>query len=253
MGVLAAERIKLTSTRSPWWCSAIVVALGLGFAALIASVSRSSKGNPDGQTVNVASAVVGVSGFGVLVLMIMATLSVTSEYRFGIIRTTFLATPQRSKVIGVKTALLAVYAAVLTAVLCVLAYGLTRAIYGSGPGLALSTSEEWRALLGVPVYALLAVAFAIGVGVLLRQSAAAISLIVLWPLVIEPLLGAFGGFGRNVGPLLPFQNGQRFFSQTISESSSNWHWGPWGSLVYFAVFVGIIFTAALVVLNKRDA
>lgn len=251
MGVLAAERIKLTSTRSPWWCSAVVVALGIGLSALIAAVSRSSKTDADVPALDVASAVVSVSGFGVLVLMIMATLSVTSEYRFGIIRSTFLATPSRAKVIGVKTGLLAVYGAALTAVLCAIAYLITRAIYGSAPGLELATGDEWRALLGVPVYALLSIILAIGVGVLVRQSAAAISIIVLWPLVIEPLLGAFGSFGRNVGPLLPFQNGQRFFSMTAS--SSNWHWGVWGSLAYFAVFVTIVFGAALFVVNKRDA
>ncbi|WP_067546944.1 ABC transporter permease [Nocardia crassostreae] len=252
MGVLAAERIKLTSTRSPWWCSAVVVVLGLGFAALIAAVSSSTKDNPEVPPLNVASAVAGVSGFGVLVLMIMATLSVTSEYRFGIIRTTFLATPQRSNVIVVKTALLAVYATVLTAVLAVAALFLTRGIYGTVPGLELATSEEQRALWGVPIYALLGILFAIGVGVLVRQSAAAISIIVLWPLVIEPLLSAFGSFGRNVGPWLPFQNGQRFFSMQES-SSANWHWGPWGSLIYFAVFCAIVFGAALFVVNERDA
>ncbi|WP_067702387.1 ABC transporter permease [Nocardia jejuensis] len=252
MGVLAAERIKLTSTRSPWWCSAIVVALALGMSVLIAATSRSGKtNNTDIPDFDISTAVVSVSGFGVLVLMIMATLSVTSEYRFGIIRTTFLATPQRTKVIGIKTGLLAVYAAVLTAVLSVVAYLISRAIYGAAPGLELSGEAAWRALFGVPIYALLCVMFAIGIGVLLRQSAAAISVIVLWPLVLESLLGAFGSFGRNVAPFLPFQNANRFFTQR--DSSANWHWGPWGSLVYFAVIVLIIFGAALVTLNKRDA
>lgn len=251
MGVLAAERIKLTSTRSPWWCSAIVVALGLGLSALIAGVSRSTKTGEHSQLLDVSSSVTSVSGFGVLVLMIMATLSVTSEYRFGIIRTTFLATPQRTKVITVKAALLGAYALVLTAVLCVAAYLITRAVYGSAPGLQLSTSEEWRALLGVPIYALLCVFLAVGVGVLLRQSAAAISLLILWPLVLESLLSAFGTFGRNVGPFLPFHNVQRFY--TMGDVSGNWHWGPWGSLIYFAAFVAVVFAAALFTLNKRDA
>lgn len=250
MGVLTAERIKLTSTRSPWWCSAIVVVLGLGLAVLAAAVARSAKGEHT-HVYTVSDAVSGVSGFGVLVLMIMATLSVTSEYRFGVIRTSFLATPNRTRVITAKSILLAVYATVLTAVLSVLAYVLFRAIYGSGPGLELSTAEEWRALIGVPVYALLCAVLAIAVGVLVRQSAAAISILLLWPLIIETLLSSFGSFGRNVGPLLPFHNVQRFF--TMGDVSGNWHWGPWGSLIYFTIFVGLIFGAAVFVVNKRDA
>ncbi len=44
----------------------------------------------------VDAAVSGVTGFGgVLVLMILAALSVTSEYRFGVIRSTFQALPNR--------------------------------------------------------------------------------------------------------------------------------------------------------------
>jgi ABC-2 type transport system permease protein len=32
-----------------------------------------------------------------------------------------------------------------------------------------------------------------------------------------------------------------------------YHWGPWGSLAYFAAFVAVVFGAAVVVVNKRDA
>jgi len=252
MGVLAAERIKLTSTRSPWWCSAIVVVLALGLAALFAAVARSSSGKEYALDLTVATAVGGISGFGVMVLMIMATLTVTSEYRFGIIRTTFQATPHRAKVIATKAGLVGVYGAVLTIVLAFAAFAIAKAVGGdAGTNLTLSGGDAWREIYGIPIYALLSVVLAVGIGVLVRQSAAAISLIVLWPLLIEPLLGAFGSFGRNVQPFLPFANASHFYSAT--ESPANWHWGPWGSLLYFTAFVAIVFGAALFVVNQRDA
>ncbi|MBF6472984.1 MULTISPECIES: ABC transporter permease [Nocardia] len=253
MGVLAAERIKLTSTRSPWWCSAIVVALALGMAALLASVARASYGTDGAIDLTVSTAVAGISGFGVMVLMIMATLTVTSEYRFGIIRTTFQATPHRAKVILTKAGLVGVYGAVLTFVLVFLAYLVAKALGGpeAGASLTLSSAEDWREVYGIPIYAFLCVLLAVGVGVLVRQSAAAISLIVLWPLLIEGLLGAFGSFGRNVTPFLPFANANHFISSAAS--TANWNWGPWGSLLYFTAFVAIVFGAALVVVNQRDA
>ncbi|WP_174183312.1 ABC transporter permease [Nocardia barduliensis] len=253
MGVLAAERIKLTSTRSPWWCSVIVVALALGMAALLASVARASYGTDGAIELTVSTAVAGISGFGVMVLMIMATLTVTSEYRFGIIRTTYQATPHRAKVMLTKAGLVAVYGAVLTFVLVFLAYFVAKALGGAEAGatLTLSSAQDWREVYGIPIYAFLCVFLAVGVGVLVRQSAAAISLIVLWPLLIEGLLGAFGSFGRNVTPFLPFANANHFFSSAAS--TANWHWGPWGSLVYFTAFVAIVFGAALVVVNQRDA
>ncbi|KQY39297.1 MULTISPECIES: ABC transporter permease [Nocardia] len=253
MGVLAAERIKLTSTRSPWWCSAVVVVLGIGLALLIALVTNAdtagtSEEGPPLLTPTVA--VSGVSSFGVMVLMIMAALTVTSEYRFGVIRSSFLAVPNRSKVVLSKTALVGVYAAVLTGVLSLIAFIVAKVIVGDdAPGLVLD--GNWRALYSVPIYAFLCVMLAIGVGVLVRQSAAAISLIVLWSLLVENLLGAFGSFGRTVKPFLPFQNANRFLS--VEEYAGDWHWGVWGSLIYFAVFVAIVFAGALVLVNRRDA
>ncbi|MFE3545133.1 ABC transporter permease [Nocardia sp. NPDC059177] len=253
MGVLAAERIKLTSTRSPWWCSAVVVLLGIGLAVLIAVVTKTAgntdpSSQPDMLTTSVAAS--GVAGFGVMVLMIMAALTVTSEYRFGVIRASFLAVPNRTKVVVSKAALVGGYAAVLTGVLSLIAFAVAKLIAGD-TATNLVLDGNWRGIYSVPIYALLCVFLAIGVGVLVRQSAAAISLIVLWSLLLENLLGAFGGFGRAVKPFLPFQNANRFLS--VEEYEANWHWGIWGSLIYFAVFTAIVFGAALVVVNRRDA
>ncbi|GEM29968.1 putative ABC transporter, membrane protein [Nocardia neocaledoniensis NBRC 108232] len=251
MGVLAAERIKLTSTRSPWWCSAVVVLLSVGLAALMALITNIDAEPGQGPPpLTPALAASGVAGFGVMVLMIMAALTVTSEYRFGVIRSSFLAVPNRSKVIVSKAGLVGVYAAVLTGVLALVAFVVAKVIVGDeAPMLVLD--GNWRAIYGIPIYAFLCVLLAIGVGVLVRQAAAAISLIVLWPLLIEGLLGAFGSFGRAVNPFLPFANANRFL--TTEEVSGNWHWGVWGSLIYFAVFVAIVFAGALVVVNRRDA
>ncbi|MFF3221878.1 ABC transporter permease [Nocardia suismassiliense] len=253
MGVLAAERIKLTSTRSPWWCSGIVVVLAIGLAALFALVTKSAGDDPAEGTpvLDVSTATAGVVGFGVMVLMIMAALTVTSEYRFGVIRTTFQAVPNRIKVLVTKTVLVGAFSAVLTTILAFVAIGVAKAIGGSAPAANLTLDGQWRAVYGIPIYAFLMIAVAIGVGVLVRQSAAAISLIVLWSLLIEPLLGAFGSFGRNVTPFLPFQNASHFLS--VSESGANWHWGPWGSLLYFIGFTAIVYGAALVMINQRDA
>ena len=246
MGVLAAERIKLTSTRSPWWCAAVIVLLGLGFAVLFGLFSK--------ETLTLSNAVGGVSGFGVLVLMIMAALAVTSEYRFGTIRSTFLATPARDKVLLTKAALIGVGGAVFIGVLTVLAYVLAKVIGGSEATKLVLNSETARGLYGVPVYAFFAVLFAIGVGVLVRQTAAAVSIVILLPVVLETLMSAFGSFGRNVGAFMPFQNAGRFYSVGPGpDTSVDWHWGPWGSLLYFATFVAIVFGAALFAVNKRDA
>ncbi|MFI9537055.1 ABC transporter permease [Nocardia fusca] len=255
MGVLAAERIKLTSTRSPWWCSLIVVALAVGFAALFGLIGRIAADDPQASgapALTVDTAFLGISGFGVMVLAIMATLTVTSEYRFGIIRTTFQAVPNRILVIGTKAGLVGLYAAVLTTVLAFAAYAVAKAVAGDA-GSTLILEGNWRALYSIPVLAFLNVVLAIAIGVLVRQSAAAISLIVLWQLIIEPLVGALGKVGREISAFLPFQNASRFALMDESMASGNWHWGVWGSLVYFVAFVALVTGVALLVVNQRDA
>ncbi|MFZ2173391.1 MAG: ABC transporter permease [Rhodococcus sp. (in: high G+C Gram-positive bacteria)] len=264
MAVLDAERIKLTSTRSPWWCTAIIIVLGLGLAAVIGVSAKTSMnafdnelaegGRPDFEPFvpQVADAVGGVSGFGVLVLMILAALAVTSEYRFGVIRTTFQAIPNRSSVLVAKAGLIGVFGALLTLVLSLGAYAIAKATAGdeAGAALTLSGSDAWRSIYGVAIYAFLCVVLAVGVGALLRQSAGAIALLLLWPLLIESLFNLFGSFGRNVMPFLPFMNANQFLG--VSQGA-DFHWGPWGSLVYFAAFVAVVFAAGLVLVNKRDA
>ena len=253
MGVLTAERIKLTSTRSPWWCSAIVVVLGLGFAALFGLIGRIAADDGEGApTLTVDTAFLGVTGFGVMVLAIMAALTVTSEYRFGIIRTTFQAVPNRIRVIGTKAGLVGVYAAILTTVLSLGSYAVAKAVAGDA-GSTLVLDGNWRALYAIPILAFLNVVLAIAIGVLVRQSAAAISLIVLWQLIVEPLAGALGKVGREINAFLPFQNASRIATMDTTILGQTWHWGVWGSLGDFIAFVAVVSVAALLVLQRRDA
>src|SRR4051794_8177113 len=104
MTLLAVERIKLFTTRSPWWCALITLVLTIGFAALVV-------GNSNDQEIpaTVASTQFGYA-FGMAVIMVLAALAVTTEYRFGTIRTTFQAVPHRTSALLAKTTVVALLA-----------------------------------------------------------------------------------------------------------------------------------------------
>ncbi|AUS33251.1 ABC transporter permease [Rhodococcus sp. 1.20] len=252
MAVLSAERIKITTTKSPLWCTIIIIVLGLGLATVFGLSAKSSLSGPNGAMMpTVSGALSGVTGFGVLVLMIMAALAITSEYRFGTIRTTFQAVPNRASVLIAKAGLIGGFGAVLTLVLSFGAFALTKATAGdAGRFLTLSGDENWRVVYGTPIYAFFCVVLAVGVGALLRQSAGAIALLLLWPLLIENLFNLFGSIGEKIMPFLPFMNANNFLG---SGGSVDFHWGPWGSLIYFALFVLVVFGLSIVVVNRRDA
>jgi hypothetical protein len=116
-----------------------------------------------------------------------------------------------------------------------------------------SDPRNWRLVGAIAVYAALAAVLGVGVGALLRASAGAVTVLLLWPLVAEPLLGNMPNIGSEVGPYLPFANAFRFIDVQWLYPDYAMPWGPRGSIVYFAGVAAAVFVAAVVVVNRRDA
>ncbi|MFN2496805.1 MAG: hypothetical protein ABR608_12985 [Pseudonocardiaceae bacterium] len=255
MSLLAVERIKLFSTRSPWWCMALVVAFGLGFGALIAAL-------PSDFPITVGATQFGIA-FGQAVIMVLAAIAVTSEYRFGTIRATFTAVPNRTAVLLAKTAVVALLSALVGLVSAFGAWGIAYLIGSEGADLAINSGPEWRAVAGQGlVYGLIAIA-AVGAGLLVRQTAGAISLLLVWWLIIEGIIvSILESFDLHLTRWMPFANASNFV--TAGDSSANGEaqggpvidypfGGPWGSLGYFATVAMVLLVIGIIVANRRDA
>jgi hypothetical protein len=242
-----AERIKLQTTRSPIWLVLAVVVLGLGFAAIQAAAL-----GPHG-VLKPERAAIGVSVFGVPVLMILSAMSVTGEYRSGMIRTTFLATPNRAWALAAKAIVMGAVSAVVTAVMVAgsIAFAASLVTAEQGAELSFTSTEVWRAVGAMSLYAVLGAVLAIGLGGLLRHAAAVVAVVLLMPFVIEPVLGALPQVGAQVGPWLPFGNAYTFTKTPWFQTFSLW-WGPVGAALYFAAVAAAVFALALVVVTRRD-
>ena len=249
MAVLESERIKLSTTRSMLWTAVIVAVLSIGLAALQGATAYGAAALPPER------AVTGVAVFGVPVLMVLAAMTVTGEYRSGTIRTTFMATPHRTMVLVAKAVVAlvfsAAYAAVMTVVAVVVAHLMTPPLVGSH--LSFIDPETWRLIGAIALYAALTAVLGVGVAALLRHSAGAVAVLLLWPLLVEPVLGNLPNIGSEVGPYLPFANIFRFMDVQWLYPSYDMPWGEIGSLVYFTVVVAVVYAAAIVVVNRRDA
>lgn len=243
-----AEYIKLTSTRSPYWCVGVVVVLSLGIAALIGAVIASVHGETG---LRVPDYLLGLNQFGVVVMMIMAVLAVTSEYRFGTIRTTFIATPRRATVLFAKAVVFGGLAVVLSAVLAALSLVVVKVLAGASSHFSFTDSVALRQIWGTPIWALLCVIVGLGVGALVRHTAGAVVIILVWMLVAESILAVLPKVGPAIGPFLPFRNGSRFLTSTAD--SADYHWNAYVSLGYFAVFAAVVLGAAVIVVQRRDA
>ena len=249
MTLLAVERIKLFTTRSPWWCAAIAIVLTAGFSALIAGAS------PAGETIDVATTQAG-SQFGVAVIMVLAALSVTTEYRFGTIRTTFQAVPHRGSVLAAKAAVVGLVTLVIGEVGAFGAWALGYAIRPSSD-LVLDSSGKWINVAGVGVLFALAAVIAVAVGILIRHSAGAIALLLIYVLAVENLVTLIPTIGPKIHQWLPFNVADKFLhggtTGQLGGPSSDAVLSQGWSLAYFAAFAVVMMAIAIGVAKKRDA
>jgi ABC-2 type transport system permease protein len=240
---VAAERIKLTTIRSPLWAAGAAAVLSVAVAVLQAGVASAL------STVTAADVVLGAVVFGVPVLMVVAAMTVTGEYRTATIATTFTATPARWAVITAKAVVAAVFCAVV-AIVVVLASALVVSVLHDGQN---ATDGLPAAAVRVAVYAALAGVLGVAVAALLRHTAGAVAVLLLWPLLAEPLLANLPQTGSRIGPWLPFANAFRFLDVRWLLPDIDPPWGPAGSLLYVAAVVAAVFALALVVVTRRDA
>lgn len=249
LAVLNSERIKLTTIRSPLWSALAAAALSLGVAALQGATAYGAAGLAPQQ------AAMGVAVFGVPLLMVVAAMTVTGEYRSGTIRTTFAATPNRTLVLVAKAVVAASFSAVYAAVLVVAAVAVARLFADPmlGADLSLAGPGVWRLAIALAVFAAVAAVLGVAVGALLRHAAGAVAVLLLWPLVVEPILGNLPSVSPRIGPFLPFGNAFVFADVQWLFPTFAMPWGPMGSLFYFVVIVAAVFGAATVVVGTRDA
>ena len=249
LAVLDSERIKLATTRSVAWTSAAVALLSIGLAALQGATAYGAAALPPER------AATGVAVFGVPVLMVLAAMTVTGEYRSGMIRTTFMATPARTLILTAKAVVAlifsALFAAAMTIVAVVVAHLMAPAL--TGAQLSFAAPHTWQLIGAIALYAALTAVLGVGIAALLRHSAGAVGVLLLWPLLVEPVLGNLPDVGSAVGPYLPFANIFRFMDVQWLYPVYAMSWGRIGSLMYFVGVVALVYAAAVVAVNRRDA
>jgi ABC-2 type transport system permease protein len=253
MTLLAVERIKLFTTRSPLWCTIAALAVTIGFAALIAGVDTEN-------LPTIASTQFGY-GFGLVVIMVMATLAITTEYRFGTIRATFQAVPNRTSALLAKTTVVASFAGLVGLLASFGSVAIAKLIQPSA-NLSINTAFEWRAVAGVGLVFAAAAVIAVAVGTLVRHSAGAVSLILVWSQLVESLVALIPKVGDDIQKWMPFYVANKFLTGdpdattraiTDGPPPSDAVLSPWGAAAYFVGVAVVLLGVAVFAANKRDA
>jgi len=255
---LHAEWTKLCTLASTGWLLLGVIALTVAVSAAAAAVGtcHSSAGcHPDITKLSLT----GI-GLGQAVVVIVAVLAVSGEYSTGMIRTTLAAMPRRTAVLAAKAAVVlgltlaagavAVLGSVLAGQLILPGHGLTPA-HGY-PALSLTDGPVLRAAVGSVLYLGLIALLSLGIATAVRDSAAAIG-VVLGLLYLFPILGqvvSSPGWQRHLEQLGPMSAGLEIQAST---GLRNLPISPWAGLGVLAAWAAAALLVGGLLLRLRDA
>jgi ABC-2 type transport system permease protein len=246
IALIRSEWIKLRTVRSNVTTAIVAVAIPLLITLLSVTFMKTS--SIDESTLS--DFVLGTGSVAVLLIGVIGVLCVTQEYSQGTIRLTLAATPGRTRVYVGKATLMALVGAALTGFIILASLVVGSLILGSrdvpGSHTSMSAGLTSMVLMGALV-ALLGMA----IGTLTRNPPSAITTLVLWPLLVEGIVGGLLSLavGDDVRRWMPFQTG---FNSMFPETPDN-GFTRWESLGYFAAWVLVVTVLAERSFKRRDA
>jgi ABC-type transport system involved in multi-copper enzyme maturation permease subunit len=204
-----------------------------------------------------------------IVLIVIATMFITSEYRRGLIRTTFAATPDRGHVLAAKAVVIGGVAFVVGAVASAVAIPLGEHVMNANgnyifPAGALTVA---RVIAGSGALVALTAVAVLAIGTILRRSAGAILAGVVvfvlptftGPGIIGPTAsGSAATWLYRVSPAAGFSilgllPRSRLVSYPYTMANGYYPLRPWAGLLVLCAYAAVALFAARIVLRRTDA
>lgn len=256
---LRSEFTKIRSVRSTYWSVFILVVISLGWSIAFCAGEASrwphlSAQDRAGFDPTQAS-IIGLALLGQLVIAVLGTLTITSEYSTGMIRTSLSVMPRRGVLFGAK-------AAVFTAVALVIALAASFASFFLGQGLLTSTHAGatltqpyvLRAVLASALFVAMCGLFAFGLGAILRSTAGAITvafgLLFLVPQLAKALPSTWYA---DLVRWLPGADIIAVITATASQDNPPHLFSAWGEFAVFGGYTAIFLIVGAVLFSRRDA
>lgn len=229
------------------WC------IGGGFVLVVVVLVGLLNGSPETFSgSDLANLVGGTSIVAALIVSVVSALAITSEFSHDTIRPTLAATPHRIRVFLAKAVVLVGVALAIGAAIVWGAYVIGLVILDvRGADIGISGDDGSLAVvLGAPFLFVILAMFGYGLGSLFRSSPAAVSVAILWPLLVETILATVLSIAGVDEParFLPYQSA---FALSVADPDGLPN-GRIGGGLFFAVVVAALVAGSILVNTRRD-
>jgi ABC-type transport system involved in multi-copper enzyme maturation permease subunit len=258
-GTLRSEFTKIRSVRSTYWSLFLLVVAGIAWSVAFCAGEASRWPHLAAQDKvgfdPAQASVVGLALLGQLVIVVLGTLSITSEYSTGMIRTSLTVMPRRWVLCAAKAAVFTAIALVVAFLTSFAAFFIGQALLSSTHvGATLSEPNVLRAVTGTALYVALCGLFSLGLGAILRSTAgamaAAYGLLFLVPQLAKALPSTWYA---DVVRWLPGGDVVNTITSTKGASSSPHMFSAWGEFAVFGAYTVVGLAVGAVLFARRDA
>ncbi len=258
-GTLRSEFTKIRSVRSTYWSLFLLVVASIAWSVAFCAGEASRWPHMSLQARAgfdpAQSSVLGLALLGQLVIVVLGTLSITSEYSTGMIRTSLTVMPRRWVLCAAKAAVVTAIAVVAALLTSFAAFFTGQALLsGTHAAATLSQPGVLRAVIGAALYVALCGLFSFALGAILRSTAGAIAtafgLLFLVPQLAKALPGTWYA---DVVRWLPGGDAVAAITGTQRVNDSPHLFSAWGEFAVFGAYTAVLLAAGAVLFGRRDA
>jgi ABC-2 type transport system permease protein len=257
--VFRSEFTKIRSVRSTYWSLFLLIVVSLGWSVAFCAGEASRWAHLSAQDRAgfdpTQASVLGVALLGELVIAVLGTLAITSEYSTGMIRTSLTVMPRRGVLFGAKAAVFAAVTLVVAFLASFASFFLGQALLNStGAAATLTQPSVLRAVTASALFVVMCGLFAFGLGAILRSTAGAITtafgLLFLVPQLARALPSAWYA---DIVRWLPGGDAVAVITGTVSQDNPPHMFSAWGEFAVFAGYTAIFLIVGAVLFSRRDA
>lgn len=253
--VIRSEWTKFHSLRSSKVIVGLTALLTIGLAAIICGVVAAQWATNMSQEdrLRFDPAIAPLQGVHLsqLAVGVLGVLLISGEYATGMIRASLTVVPSRLPVLRAKLAVFTAVVGITSLVSCFVAFFVGEQILsGKAPSTTMASTHSMHTIFGAAIYMLLVGVIGMGLGALLRNTAAAISTLAGLFFVV-PIIFNFlpSSWSDHIAPYLPAQAGEAFWNKADGSSIHS----PGLALLVLVGWTVAILIPAFVRLARSDA